>query len=114
MTAIVLAVLSLLGAQVFRGAAYTLPFAPHDNGLGQVVGSPDYLVAGAFLTAAFALLPIAIAKAGLRRLVPGDGNWVGHLLRAALLLGVLSLVLRTIQALLAMAVSSSGIGQLLV
>ena len=111
-TALVLAVLSLLGSQVFRGSVYTLPFAPHDNGLGEIVGNKDYRVAGAFLTAAFALLPLFMAKAGLRRLLPSDGGWSGHLLRSAYLLATVSLVLHTLQALMALKVSDSAVLQL--
>jgi hypothetical protein len=112
-SALVLAVLSLIGAQVFRGSVYTLPFAPHDNGIGEIVGHRDYLVAGAFVTAAFALLPISLAKLGLGRLVPSDRDWMGDLLRAAMVLGVISLVLHTTQALLALKVSDTNISQLL-
>ncbi len=102
LTALVLAILSLIGASVFRGAAYTLAFAPHDNGMGEVVGdSKSYVVAGAILTTAFALIPALLARAGLRRLVPSDASWAGHLLRAAFLLAVLSLVLHAVLVLVA-------------
>jgi hypothetical protein len=88
-----LAILSLMGAAVFRGALYTLIWAPESQGLGQGGDTPGFMVAGGFLTAAFALLPLWLARRGLASWVPADGPWPAHLLRAAVLLGGLSLVL---------------------
>jgi len=97
--ALVLAVLTMFGTQIFRGSAYTLPFAP-DRG-GDVPGS-DYYTAGAFLTVLFAFVPVLLAKLGLARVVPDDGPWAEHVLRAAYVLGLVSLVLHLVQALLAL------------
>jgi hypothetical protein len=98
-----LAILTVLGAQVFRGISYTVAFAPSSFGAFNGDGSSPrasntYLVAGAFLTAAFSLLPLLLGVRGLRRLIPDDPTWIGSLLRAAIALAGLSFVLRVIAA----------------
>jgi hypothetical protein len=95
---VVLASLSLLGAAVFKGLAYTASFAE-----GDVFGNADpdgvsFVVAGAFLSAAFAALPLVLALVGLRKVVPDDGRWTPHLLRAGALLAGVSLVLHLVLA----------------
>jgi hypothetical protein len=97
---VVLATLSLMGASVFRGPAYTLTLADISVVGSGSTGGNGYLVAGAFLTAAFALLPLLMARRGLRRLVPDDGPWTDHLLRAAFLLAGVSLALHLVLAVL--------------
>ena len=101
-TSVALAFLSVMGASVFRGVTYTAYFAEPERVLsGDTSGSTSFLVTGAFLTAAFALLPIALSLRGLRTVVADDGTWTPHLLRAGLLLGLVSLVLHLAQAVLA-------------
>lgn len=98
--ALVLATLCLFGVGSLRGSAYTLLLKR--NGLEDVVtSSKSYLVAGTFLSAAFALIPVVLAKIGLSRLVPDDGEWAGHVLRTAFVLGALAVVLDLVRALLA-------------
>ena len=105
---LVLSVLSLLGAGVFRGAAYTLPLADFAgvSGAGQ---SKGYLVAGLLLSAAFALLPLLMARKGLSTWVADDGAWAGHLLRAAVLLSIVSLLLHLVVAVLYALADNPGI-----
>jgi hypothetical protein len=97
-----LAFLTVLGAQVFRGISYTIAFAPKalndlSNG-DSPKASTSYLVAAAFLTAAFSLIPLALGVRGLKRTVDDDPAWVAALLRAAVALAALSLLLRLITA----------------
>ena len=113
LAALALAVLCLFGAGSLRGSAYTLLL--NDDGFG---GDPtqhkNYLVAGTFLSAAFALIPVVLAKVGLSRLVPDDGEWAGHVLRAALLLGALAVLLDVVRALLAIANDDPSAIQILI
>lgn len=103
-----LAVLVLLGAQVFRGVTYTLAFSTSDDTSGGG-GSTGYIVAGAFLSAAFALVPLLVGLRGLQRVIPADPAWVSGLLRASVVLGSLALGLRLLAALiLAVKIDGSG------
>jgi hypothetical protein len=111
--ALVLAVLSLLGAAVFRGTAYTSAFAdPRNYASYDTDGATDWVVSGAFLTAAFALVPLVLALMGLRKVVADDGRWTPHLLRGAALLAAVSLVLHLLLAVIA-ATSDAPLGGLL-
>ena len=101
--ALTLATLCLFGVSSLRGSAYTLLLNHHELAADALTRSKNYLVAGTFLSAAFALVPVVIAKIGLTRLVPSDGEWAGHLLRAAFFLGTLAFVLDVVRALLAIA-----------
>jgi hypothetical protein len=96
-----LAVLVLLGAQLFRGVLYAAPFLPSQDGSGGSGGTTTVIVAGSFLSAAFALLPLLLAVRGLRLLVPDDPGWAGPLLRAAAALAGIALALRLVLAILA-------------
>jgi hypothetical protein len=98
-----LAVLTVLGAQVFRGINYTVALAPStidtfSSDSSAPKPSTTWLVAGAFLTAAFSLLPLMAGLRGLRRLVDEDPPWLGGLLRAAVALAGLTLSLRLVSA----------------
>ena len=101
LTALVLAVLALFGAGAMRGASYTLLLA--DGGFQPQDDTKNLLIAGAFVSAVLALVPVLLARLGLSRLVPDDGPWAGHVLRAALLLGALAVVLDVVRGLLAVA-----------
>ena len=98
-----LAVASVLGAQVFRGLIYSVAFAPasatnFSAAQDATSGSTAYIVIGAFLTAAFSLIPLALGLRGLRRVIYEDPTWLVGLLRAAVVLAGLSLVLRLLMA----------------
>lgn len=98
-----LAVASVLGAQVFRGLIYSVAFAPasatnFSAAQDATSGSTAYIVIGAFLTAAFSLIPLALGLRGLRRVIDEDPTWLAGLLRAAVVLAGLSLVLRLLMA----------------
>jgi hypothetical protein len=96
---VVLASLSLLGASVFRGIAYTASFADGNAFANtDTEGGVNTVVAGAFLSAAFAVIPLVLALVGLRKVVPTDGRWTPHLLRAGALLAGLSLLLHLVLA----------------
>jgi hypothetical protein len=104
LTALALAVLSLIGARAVSGTTYTLLIAHESTDPTQ---NKNLLVGGAFLTAVFALLPVVLAKLGLDRLVPDDGPWAGHVLRAGLVLGGIAFALHLVHALLALAADDS-------
>lgn len=99
-TAFPLAILTVLGAEVFRGLAYTLPFAPSDPGNldGSSHASSTYIVVAAILSSAFSLIPIGLGRRGLRRLTSDDPTWIAGVLRAAIALGALALALRSVEA----------------
>lgn len=66
-----LAAATVLGAQVFRGLMYSVALAPAAAASFSVVdggpkGSTAYLVIGAFLSAAFSLIPLALGWRGSR------------------------------------------------
>ena len=100
LTALALAVLALFGAGAMRGASYTLLLG--DSGFQPQDDTKHLLIAGAFVSAALALIPVLLARLGLARLVPDDGPWAGHVLRAALLLGGLAVLLDLVRALMAL------------
>lgn len=107
-----LSILVILGAQVFRGITYTFAMAP-GSGL-RIVGDEQfqqglsYLSAGAFLSAAFSLIPLGLGYRGLTRLIAEDPAWVGALLRASVVLAGLSFVLHLISAVLVTANQGSA------
>jgi hypothetical protein len=104
--------LCLMGTPLFRGLSYTLAFAPDEDTAGGISfdddsssedeeedeGTPGFIVAGAFLSAAFSLAPLALGLTGLRREAPDLAKWVAPLLRAGVALSAVSLVLRLVQA----------------
>jgi hypothetical protein len=107
---LVLAFLSLQGASVFRGIVYTVGFASSSDALGDTSQSgKGYVIAGGLLTAAFALIPLVLARSGLRRVIASDGTWTGHLLRAAFGLSVLSLLLHLLSATIAITTEPTGL-----
>ena len=63
-------------------------------------GSTGYVVAGGFLSAAFALIPLLVGLRGLQRVIPADPAWVSGLLRASVVLGSLAFGLRVLSALI--------------
>lgn len=109
LAAFALSILSLMGAAAFRGIAYTAALAPDHAVMGGPSGSDGYVVGGAFLSAAFALLPLVLARYALSRVVPSDGAWTGHLVRVAVVLSALSFVLHLVLAVLMMTSGSSNL-----
>jgi hypothetical protein len=115
LTAFPLALLMLMGPAVFRGLTYTVAFAP---GNGTIRGdgtntATSFIVAGAVLSAAFSLLPLALARQGLRRTHVTDPAWTAGLLRAAVALGLLCLILRTVLAIVAAATVDGSAGSVI-
>lgn len=99
LTALVLAGLSLGGFSLLNGSTY-VPVGV--NGLPSGVG----LVVGGLVGVAFALLSVGLGFAASRRSHPGDPGWVPTAAQAAVVLGLLSAVLR----LVATAVSALDVG----
>lgn len=108
LVAFVLAILTLMGTRAFEGALYTVAFGPHDNGLGEITGSRHaYVVAAAVLAALFALVPLVLARIAQSRLIPDDGVWTAHLVRAATVLGAISFVLAVVRVLVALSLDET-------
>lgn len=104
LTSFALSVLVLFGASLLRGGYYTATFAiqnlnSYDNGRST---RHNWGIAAAIISLAFAVVPLAIAQVGLRRLVPSDGPWTAHLLRAAFVLSVIVVVLRCVLVLISL------------
>lgn len=101
--AFVLAIVSLLGYGLLAGGLYFYFNASSD---------PDGLrtrnVLAALLGAAFALLPVVIGWRASASVLPSDPRWVGALARAAVILGLLAVVLRLVLAVLAAAATDTG------
>ena len=115
LTALPLALLTLWGPALFKGLNYTAQFAPANsvirgNGGNTATG---YLIAGAFLSVAFSLLPMLSALQGLRRLASVDARWVPAALRAAIALSSLSLVLRTVLAIIVVTSQDGSAGSII-
>ena len=68
---------------------------------------------GAFLTAAFSLIPLLAGAYGLRRVIPEDPPWLPALLRASITLSSLSLLLHLIAAVIVAENVDGGAGSLL-
>jgi uncharacterized protein YacL len=95
LVAFVLALLSTTGIGVLNGTAYLFTYISADA---------DYKtqnVLAALLGAAFALVPIVLGWRVSARVLPSDPRWVATFARTAVILGLLSLVLRLVIAVLA-------------
>ena len=92
--AIVLAVASLCGFGLLNGSYYFLQYA---------AGEPNKsrLVLSTLLGAAFALVPVWLGWRTSARLLETDDRWIATAARAAVVIGLLSLVLRLVLAVLA-------------
>jgi hypothetical protein len=103
--ALVLAVASLFGYGLLNGSAYLFQY---------VSGQPQKtrLVLAALLGAAFALVPVWLGWRAAARTLAADPRWVGTLARAAVVLGLISLVLRLVMAVIVAATSEpTGLGR---
>lgn len=101
-----LAMLCLFGSTALTGITYTLMLVnPLDSG-GD--GVRAYLVAGYVLSALFAVLPLALGRVGLSRLVASDAWWLAPLLRAAVAIALLAVVLRMASAVLVLVSDNYG------
>ena len=95
--AIVLAVASIWGFGLLNGTSYLfLSFGPGDS-----IKTANVL--SALLGAAFALLPVVLGWRASARVLDSDPRWVATAARAAVLLGLLAVVLRLVLAVLAAA-----------
>ena len=90
LTAFVLAVTSVSGFGFLNGFAYVALAVG-----GGVNGAGNGLAAG-LVGAVLALIPVGLGLRAHGRLLPEDASWVGPLARAAVLLGLLSLLLRLV------------------
>ena len=91
--ALVLAVGSVFGFGVLNGSVYTAPWL--------AIG-PNHaaVVTGALIGAALSLLPVWLGWRVSSRALAGDATWVSVAARTALVLGLVSLVLRLVVAVL--------------
>lgn len=94
--AFVLGIVTLLGYGLLSGAPYfffATPSADDDFRTRNVLA--------ALLGAAFALIPIVLGWRASARVLTSDPRWAGTLARAAVVLGLLALVLRLVLAVVA-------------
>lgn len=94
LTAFVLGVLSVGGFGLLNGTLYF--FLSLDAGASYKTRS----VLAALLGAAFALVPVVLGWRASARVLADDARWVATLARSAVLLGMVSLVLRLVLAVL--------------
>ena len=115
-----LAYFSFVGARLINGSTYTWAFVTQHESSNPVFGTNTPLndhswqIAGVFITAVVALVPLFVAKAGLSRLVPSDSPWIGHVLRVALVVASVSFALHLLEAVIYVsAVAGNGNNPLL-
>ncbi len=105
--AFVLSLVSLSGFGLLNGSYYFLPY------IHTAEGQKTRLVLAALLGAVFALLPIWLGWRAAARCLVTDARWIATLARAAVLLGLLSLLLRLVLSVAAAgATDPNSIGQL--
>jgi uncharacterized protein YacL len=95
LVAFVLALMSMGGIGLVNGSYYLFTSISADT---------DYKtqnVAAALLGAAFALIPVALGWRASARVLETDPRWVATFARAAVILGLLSVVLRLVLAVIA-------------
>ena len=92
LTAFTLAVLSICGFGLLNGTTYLF------TSLSAVETYRTRAVFAALLGAAFALLPVIIGWRASARVLSTDARWIATLARSAVLLGLISLVLRLVLA----------------
>ena len=93
LVAIVLAVGSILGFGLLNGTYYLLLDLHQDPSKGRAVSA---MVLGAL----FALAPVILGWRASARVIDSDPRWIGSVARAAVVLGLMSLVLRLVIAVL--------------
>jgi hypothetical protein len=89
--AFVLAVLSFAGFGLMNGSAYVTPEAVNEAQTGRLVFS---LIVGA----ALALVPVGLGWHAASRTLEDDPSWVATLARSAMLIGLASMLLRLVIA----------------
>jgi hypothetical protein len=101
--AFVLGVATLFGFSLLNGSSYLFQY---------VAGEPQKtrIVLSALLGAVFAVIPVWLGWRAAARTLAGDPRWVGTLARVAVLLGLLSLVLRLVMAVIAAGSSDPSMG----
>ncbi|MCU1589826.1 MAG: hypothetical protein JWP11_1082 [Frankiales bacterium] len=105
--AFVLSLVSLSGFGLLNGSYYFLPY------INSAEGQKTRLVLAALLGALLALLPVWLGWRASARVLATDARWVATLARAAVMLGLLSLVLRLVLSVVtAAATDPSSIGRL--
>jgi hypothetical protein len=95
LVAFVLSLLSVTGIGVLNGAAYAF------TSLSSATDYKSRNIVAALLGAAFALLPIVLGWRVSARVLDTDPRWVATFARAAVVLGLLALVLRLVLAVVA-------------
>lgn len=93
--AIVLAVLALYGFGLLSGTTYVFTALPGPESI------KTRNVLAALLSAAFALIPVIVGWRASARVLASDPRWIATLARAAVVLGLLALVLRLVLAIVA-------------
>lgn len=91
--ALVLSVLVLMGAALLQGRLYLVGLLPQENGSPDPDAYQHYARASGVLTFLIALVPLVLARLAWGRVVPSDGQWVNHVVRAAGLLACLGALL---------------------
>ena len=91
--AFVLAVLSFAGFGLMNGSAYIAPLVTNTDQNGR-------LVFGLVLGAALAIAPVALGWHAASRTLEDDAPWVVTLARSAMLLGLASMALRLVVAII--------------
>jgi len=89
--AFVLAVLSFAGFGLMNGSAYVTPHVTNEPQTGR-------LVFGLVLGAALALVPVGLGWHAASRTLEDDPQWVAALARSAMLIGLASMLLRLVIA----------------
>lgn len=89
--AFVLAILSFAGFGLMNGSAYVTPHLTNDPQTGRLVFA---LVVGA----ALALVPVGLGWHAASRTLEDDPQWVATLARSAMLIGLASMLLRLVIA----------------
>ena len=93
LVAFVLAVLSVAGFGLMNGSTYIAPLLTNEDQNGR-------LVFGLVVGAALALIPVALGWHAASRTLEDDAPWVVTLARTAMLLGLGSMVLRLVVAII--------------
>jgi len=111
LTALVLTAVLLLTTGVLTARGYTAGILPgtrigDDGGVDNAY--KHFAVASTLLSALFFVIPLYLVRKALDQLVPSDGAWVGHVVRAATLLSGLVLVLGLIRVLIAVTSDASS------
>ncbi|HUR13214.1 MAG TPA: hypothetical protein VM097_01845 [Mycobacteriales bacterium] len=113
LTALVVSSLLLITTGVLTGRAYAAGLLPGSGGDGGGLENEyrNYALVSSLMSALFFVVPLYLARKALDQLVPADGAWSGHIVRAATLISGLGLLLG-LARLLVVAVSDPSSAQL--